>query len=304
MFETDVRERGYALVSVIWILSALAIAVSAITIFTTNSISVLTLNNDKVSSDAAVMAGLEYAALKILQTKPDKPTKGDYDLKLKSGSVQTLWKGETGRVDINTGPPKLITQILIHSGANEAQASAWTTAILKRRQNKDQTQPPPQQQGQQAVGAQSNPQQTKLFRNIGELADVGIPANIIKRIKPLITVFSGKAQIDPRLASSDLLSLLPGMTDPRLRRLISLRDSGVTDRNQWSQEAGDSMSFFLFDKSPSVRITISSQLNNGMRSNAEIVIINYKDDAEPYQILSWEEFLHSERREIREEEDL
>lgn len=49
MFETDVKERGYALVSVIWILSALAIAVSAITIFTTNSISVLTLNNDKVS---------------------------------------------------------------------------------------------------------------------------------------------------------------------------------------------------------------------------------------------------------------
>ena len=247
-------------------------------------------------------SGLEYTALKILQAKPDKVTKGEYDLRLKSGTAQTLWKGETGRVDINTGAPKLITQILIRSGANEGQASAWTSAILKRRQNKDQMQPSPQNQGQQA-GGQANPQPSQLFNNIGELSEIGIPANIIKRMKPYITVFSGKAQIDPRLASTDLLSVLPGMTEPRLRRLIALRDQGVTDRNQWSQEAGDAMSFFLFDKSPSVRITIASQLNNGMRSNAEVVIINYKDDLEPYRVLSWDELSLSEGKISREEEN-
>ncbi|MFM7083664.1 MAG: hypothetical protein ACKOW3_01485 [Hyphomicrobium sp.] len=313
MAQTQSSEQVYALVSILWILSALAIAVSAITIFTTNSLSVLTLNNDKVSTEAIVRAGLEYSVLKILQTKPDKASKGQSNLRLKTGTVQTVWKGETGRVDLNTGQPKLITQILIQSGANETQAVALTNAILKRRQSKGQPQPQiqPQPQNSQAPGGpnspavaqQVNPQQVNLFRNIGELSEVGVPINIIKRMTPLVTVLSGKAQIDPRLASTDLLSALPGMTEPRLRRLIALRDSGVTDRNQWSQEAGDAMPYFSFDKSPSVRITIESQLNNGMRSNTEVVIINYTDDTEPYRILSWDELPTRETRKAREEND-
>lgn len=298
------KESGYALVSIIWILSSLALAVSAITIFTTNSLSVLTLNNDKISSEALVRGSLEYSALKILQTKPNQPLKGEYDLRLKAGSAVTQWKGETGRVDVNVGSPKLLTQILIYAGANEEQASSWTTAILKRRQGKIPSQTPAQQQTKKPAAGQPNPEKGKLFRDIGELSELGIPTNIIDRMKPLVTVFSSKSQIDPRLASRELLSVLPGMTETRLRRLIALRDSDVTDRNQWSQEAGDAMPFFFFDKSPSVRITISSQLNNGMRSNAEVVIINYKDDTEPYRILSWSELPAGDQRSKREEGDL
>ena len=85
------KESGYALVSVIWILSALAIAVSAITIFTTNSLSILTLNNDKLATEAMMRASLEYSVLQILQTKPNKPTKGQYDLRLKAGSAASQW---------------------------------------------------------------------------------------------------------------------------------------------------------------------------------------------------------------------
>jgi general secretion pathway protein K len=266
----DRRDAGYVLVSMLWIVGLLATAVASMSVFASNSMTVLASSMDRARAHGLLEAGLEVAVSRILATPSSEATRGRLETRLAEGRLRLAWKGETGKIDLNLGPRALLAGILARSGVGEAEADSVLQALIARR-----------------TGAGGQP--PLPFRHVGELAAVGLSGPVIARLRPFVTVYGGRAQIDPRLAPRDVLAVLPGVTEARLRRLLGLRDAGSSDWKAWTEEAGEDVQYLALSRSPSVLVQISSVLPSGLTANARAVVMSFPDDSEPYRILSWEE---------------
>ena len=266
-----VGQQGYALVSILWLLGLLALAVTSMSVFTVNSLSVITTSHDRVAAEAMVRAGVEATILAISQADASNVLLGMTEIKLGNGVARAAWRGETGQIDLNTGARELVHALFRRFGATDADAQAYIISIARART---------------PIGGLVR---QSSFGHTGELAEIGIPDVLLRRIQPYLTVYSGQPRIDPRLASREVLALLPGMTAARLLSLLSLRARATSDASEWANEAGEAARYISLERGSTVRIRVDATLNNGFRTTAEVVVVMFGDDKEPYRVLSWDE---------------
>jgi general secretion pathway protein K len=267
------RQGGYALVSVLWILGLLALAVSTMSVFTVNSLSVIASSTDRLAGDALLRAAVENSVMKILSESPKRSVSGRGQWRVGAGVARSSWLGESGRIDINTAPPILIANLIARETLDANDANEFTNIILSRRRD-----------------AAGSPPTLGPFRHVGELVLEGLPSVLLDRLNPYITIYSGADRLDPRLASSDVLSLLPDMTEARTRGLLALRAADTPDVSAWSNEAGPAAAALLsLERGSTARIRAEARLDNGFTTASEVVVIMYEDDKEPYRVLSWED---------------
>ena len=269
-------EQGFVLIPVLWILGMLAVALSTASLFTTNSMATISLVHGRVQAEALVRAGVESAVYRIRTSSNGLALEGHERVLLTNAYADVSWASEAGRLDINLAPGDLISSLLVRMGAEPRDADIIAANIVDRRR-----QGPVQQSA-------IRPANMTPFRHFRELAGLGIPDSLLTRIKPFLTVYSGTAKIDPRVASIDLLASLPGLTEARMRGLADLRIARSSDPNSWVAEAAEAASYLQFAPSKVMRLRIDGRGNAGSRRLAEIVAILFSDDREPYRILDWD----------------
>jgi general secretion pathway protein K len=126
------------------------------------------------------------------------------------------------------------------------------------------------------------------FQNVLELPLVlGIPPYIVERVLPLVTVFSGGAQIDVRVAPPEVLSALPNVTPEQLQKVLAQRAQDPLDGDALLQVLESARASASVKTSPAARVRIQIRLDNGRTALAEVVILVSKDGDEPYRVLSW-----------------
>jgi type II secretory pathway component PulK len=130
------------------------------------------------------------------------------------------------------------------------------------------------------------------FENVLELPLVlGIPPHIVERVLPLVTVFSGSAQIDVRVASPEVLSALPNVTPEEVQKVLAQRASeplsGKDSGKDLLQLLGSARASANASPNPAARVVMQIRLDNGRMARAEAVILVSQDADEPYRILSW-----------------
>jgi general secretion pathway protein K len=126
------------------------------------------------------------------------------------------------------------------------------------------------------------------FQNVLELPLVlGIPPYIVERVLPLVTVFSGGAQIDVRVAPPEVLSALPNATPEEVQKILAQRAQDPLDGEGLLQVLGSSRASASVKTSPAARVRMQIRLDNGRISRAEVVILVLKGGDEPYRVLSW-----------------
>jgi general secretion pathway protein K len=127
------------------------------------------------------------------------------------------------------------------------------------------------------------------FQNVLELPLVlGIPPYIAERVLPLVTVFSGGAQIDVRVAPPDVLSALPNATPEEVQKVLAQRAQDPLDGESLLQALGSARASASVKTSPAFRARMQIRLDNGRLAGAEVVIlILLKGGDEPYRVLSW-----------------
>ena len=126
------------------------------------------------------------------------------------------------------------------------------------------------------------------FQNTLELSLVaGIPKYIVERILPLVTVYSGQAQIDVRVASPEVLAALPGMTPDVLKQVLAQRAQATPDGQSLLKLLGQASSNASVTPSKATRVLINVRLGNGRDVFAEVVIATLQNGDEPFRVLSW-----------------
>jgi len=204
---------GFIVVAVLWILSALAVLVSIYSIYVSNTAMAVAVNDDAVVAEGLVAAGVELAAYRIISVPKDaRPTRGQFAVRMGKAIVRVGFRSENARIDLNAAPKELLAGLFVVFGAQPEEAEQYAARIIGWR-----TTPPTTSQDGEAslyrqAGLDYGPRGAP-FAHVAELWLVlGLPAALVERALPHLTVFSGRPEINVRDAAPEVIAALPGLS--------------------------------------------------------------------------------------------
>ena len=207
------RERGAALLLVLWLIVLLTALVGAFAL----SARVEQLQGQVlyrgVAGDQAARAGLEYALLRLGDADPETrwiPDGRRYDWSFNGVPVEVRVVDESGKVDLNVADQALLASLLGVLGADPEQAGRLAAAIADWRDPDDLG---------QVAGAAEDPQYAAAglpygakdapFEAVSELELIlGMPDALAARMAPHVTVHGGLSQPDQRYAGGEVLEAM------------------------------------------------------------------------------------------------
>jgi general secretion pathway protein K len=281
------QEDGFVIVAVLWILAALAALVSVYSVFVIDTAVGRKLGETRLEAEALIAAGVELAAGALTTRGTDKkaPALGAFAQRIGNAQVEVSFCSEGARIDLNEAKKPLLAGLFVVLGATSGEVDDYADRIIVWRR--------PTQPGARNDEAEASRRpdgagmpRRSAFQNVGELRLVpGLPAQLIDRMLPYVTVFNGRAEIDPMIAAPTVLSALPGMSPARVQEVLDIRKSG--DSRRVLDVMGQARSSVATDPRKASRVEIRIGFDNGRRVAAEIVVLVMDGGSEPYRVLAW-----------------
>ncbi len=207
------RTRGIALVSVLWVvalLSIVALGVSSEVRTETRSISNLL---QLTQAQYAAEGGVDLAIANLFTSSPARwPVDGTVQkVRIAKAAVRIAIYDETGRIDLNYAEPWLLNKLLASANLGAHERLLLVDAILDWRDSDNlRLLYGAEDYSYFAAGMPYGAKDAK-FDNVDELGLIlGMRPEIVQAIKPVLTVYSGRAGVDSAVASAQVLSVLSG----------------------------------------------------------------------------------------------
>lgn len=253
---------GFILVAVLWILSALVALVSIYAIYVGNTATALSASDDAIVTEGLISAGVELTVYKIISaSKEARPTRGQVAFRMGKASVTADFRDETARIDLNYAPKELLIGLFVALGEQPARAKQYVERIAGWRTPPKMDSDDGEASLYRDAGLGYAPRGA-AFAHVAELWLVsGLPPALIDRALPHLTVFSGRAEVNPSIAAPEVVAALPD------KQTV---DTGTT-----------------MEGSDSVRVNVHIGFDNGRRRDAEVVVLIRAVGSEPYRVLSW-----------------
>ena len=288
MLNSKSQESGFILVVVLWILAALAALLSSYLAYVDNAAFAIQVNDDRLRIRNAISTGIELTAYQLLASPAEgRPPQGAFTVRLARSTINVNFVSESARIDLNAASKGLLAGLFGAVGANPSQAVSFADRVVGWRIEADQAGQNSEVEKYKDAGFDYAPRQGP-FQNVLELPLVlGIPRYILERVLPLVTVYSGIGQIDVRVAPPEVLSALPGMTPEQLQKVLAQRAQNPRDGQALLRLLGSAAAWANATQNPAARIHVQTRLDNGRTAGAEVVILIFPDETEPFRVLSW-----------------
>ena len=225
------RERGFALVTVLWAAMILA-AIAASIIATARTEARLNHTRYAAARLGAIAEGaINIAILRMLDPAPaaHPPTDGTpFALRFAGRDVAMRITDEAGKIDLNLAQGELLRRLFVAVGVASDAAQAlvdkildWREAGIGRRLNGAKA------EDYRAAGFSYGPRDGP-FETVEELQLVmGMTPQLFARLAPSLTVYSQSAWIDPAFAPPDVLAALAGMGAVPASQILGERAAGA-----------------------------------------------------------------------------
>ncbi len=282
------RESGFILVVVLWTLAALAALASSYLVYVDNAAFATRINDDRLRIRNAISSGIELTAYQLLAAPDEaRPPQGAFTVRLAQSTINVSFLSESARIDLNAAPKALLAGLFTAVGASSSSAATFADRIVGWRKKADVAGQNAEVGDYKDAGLDYPPRQGP-FQNVLELPLVlGIPPYIVERVLPLVTVYSGVGQVDVRVAAPEVLSALPGMTPEQLQRVLTQRAQSPGDSQTMLRLLGSAGAWANASQNPTARVDVQIRLDNGRIARAEVVILVFRDETEPFRVLSW-----------------
>lgn len=233
-------------------------------------------------TEAAVEAAVSRAILALLDPRPEHRWRVDgvpHDFSSGSIEMRVAIQDEFGRIDLNHADQSLLIDLFQSAGLEFPAASSVVDKIL------DWRDPRP---GQRANGAQDADYRSAgfaysprggPFQSVDELKLVmGVTSALYQRVRPALTVYSGRPVFDPQFAPREVLSALSSLNADAVTSIMSARTgqgtrAGIIDPGL--ARRGRAFSIQIQFRKPESAAT------------RDVVVRLTEDDARPYWVLSW-----------------
>ena len=279
---------GFIIVAVLWILVALVALASIYSIYISNSALAVSVMDDELQADALVPTGLQLTAYRLTVPKDtQRPTRGQFSFRLGRVDVVVSYSSEAARIDLNAAPKSLLVGFFMAIGASGDDADRYADRIIGWRQPPKRTDQADEGALYRSAGLTYLPRGAS-FAHVSELWLVqGLPPALIGRALPLVTVYSGRPDINVFDAPPELIAALPGMTPLRAATFLNQRETVPPDKDSLARLLGPDQSGATAEGSNAFRVKINMAFHNGWRKEAEAVILLQGAGDEPFQVLSW-----------------
>ncbi len=246
------RERGVALIVVLWGIAALSLIALAMLSATLSRANIGRNAWYEAEARTAADAGVQGAILSLFDPDPRDRQQLDgseHSLAVLSDTVTVSIRDEAGLIDLNAAAPDLLRDYLQTGGLDTGEAAQLAGRIAAWRAPE---------------GAPAHP-----FQSVDDVLLIqGMTADLLRKLRPGLTVYGHHANFDTRYAPREVLAIIPGM-------------------------AGASADAAIAARQPSAGLTahaytiVATAERHGARFSRRAVVLLTGDPARPYWILDW-----------------
>jgi general secretion pathway protein K len=223
------RQKGLAMVLVIWVLSLLTIMAGSFALTMRRETIVISSVKDSAIALAAAETGVTIAQKMLMLTDNDKRWNADgsvYQIQYQDTEIRVRLFSEQGKIDINKASEELLTAMMSATELELEKQQELVYAIMDWRDKDDLIHINGAEKKQyEDAGLDYHPA-NKDFQLIDELQLVlGMNPVIYQQLQALITVYSGQATVNRTLAAKEVLAVIadPETEDETIDEYIKQR---------------------------------------------------------------------------------
>lgn len=232
---TPTRQRGIALVFVLWMLALLTLLLGSFALIARTEALQARHLYDTTHARYAAEAGINQAAWALSLPDPAQRWLADgreYRMRFEEAEVSLRITDESGLIDLNAAEPQTFINLFTAAGVDLVQATSIAEAIVDWRDGDDLR----LQNGAEDADyrREGYPYESKdaPFDLVSELQQVmGVSYELYLRVAPALTVYSGQAVPNLAFAPLEVLQAFPNI-DPALAQLL------IEQRHAWQPGLG------------------------------------------------------------------
>ncbi|PPD35896.1 MAG: general secretion pathway protein GspK [Methylomonas sp.] len=292
------RQRGLALVIVIWILTLLTLMAGSFAMSMRRESSVSYAIASSAKAQALADSGVIFAQFNLTQSDVNQRWRANgaiYEIIGPESRMRMRIFSEAGKVDINTSSEQQLEAVLSSAVPDDWQRLALLNAILDWRDADDDTRTQGAEKRQYRRAGLTYGPSNAAFQSLEELQQVlGMTEAIYTAIQGLITVYSGQPEIDQQQAAPELLTLLAedlkrrNIQDPALQNRLQARDD-LNNGLENPEQAG-------IGENQTYTIIVEVQVRHEAAAGLEAVVRYQGQDLEnlvPFETLDWKQNLQA-----------
>lgn len=285
------RQRGIALVVVLWIVTLLALQVSLFNLTVRDAASLAGNELAAARGEALAAAGVELAGARLTEREIGRRWQangGTQTVELGGAQLQIRITDEASRFDINEADPELLASLLRPYASSPAALAEWVDRIIDWRDPDSDRRPQGAEELDYRRAGLAYVPRNGPFLDVSELGRVlGVPARVVDGLAPYVTVHGSDGKINPNLAARQALLLLPGAEPAEIDRALRLKQEG---KGVGGPDALGALSkWFTTRSGPTYRVEVLVRGGDSdtVMGNVEAVILIGRDGAAPFRVFSW-----------------
>ncbi|GHE20917.1 general secretion pathway protein GspK [Halomonas urumqiensis] len=282
------RERGAALLVVLWVVMLLGLLASAFAVDTAGQARDTRTALDAAMARARAEGAIWQGVLELLAGRQDvvialdgQPFELDLDADdpdRDTGSLRLSVQALRGRIDINHADAAQLAALFGRYVEDDSRRDALVDAVQDFRDADDLRRLHGAEADDYRRAGLAHGPADRPFADVAELALViGMDRRLYQRLLPLVTVH-GERSVDRLVAPSEVLMALPGATSGQVEALLALRaDSPPPAVSRFARGSGHV-----------VEMLASARQPGGVSRGVRAVVRLHPGQREPYTILEWQ----------------
>lgn len=225
------RERGFALLLVIWVLAILAVLATGFAAGTRSETRLARNLLEAAHARALAEAGIARATASLLDVDPRARWPADgtpQQTRFDGGDIQIRIEDEDGKIDLNLAPAELLSGLCAELAIDPDVCSALVDGVAARRRAAAAAEPQSTQGLRFGAPPAKPDRQTAAFTTVEELRLLpALDAASFARLRPFVTVYAQSDHIDPAVAPREVLLAIPGVNPGEVERLLAARPAAA-----------------------------------------------------------------------------
>jgi general secretion pathway protein K len=288
------RERGIALVLVIWLVTLLLVIGGSFT-YAMRTDARASRNAAAIARGEAIAQAAVARSVMELFKPPGSPDGWRRDGGLREWSfdgtpVAVRLSDESAKIDVNTANPELLKGLLRYAGLAEEEAVKLLDAILDWRDPDSLKRPFGAEEAEYSQAGLKGRPANFPFQSTEELQLVlGMRPEVFQRIAPMITVYSRQPGVNPHLASRSALLAVPGVTPEQVDFYLGERERARAEGRAMPvfTAAG---AYATYAQATAITVRAEVLLERGIAVTREAVaVLTPQFPRRPWTLLAWRE---------------
>ena len=295
------RERGMALLVVLWGIVAAALLVSAFNVVARSGVTFVSSEIALTEAEALADAGLEVAAAHLIDDNKARRWRADgkpHRLVLGDAELTITIDEPNGLADVNKAGRAVLLGLLSRAMDRPEDADEMLETLLAMRgegraeatgnapaaeQSAESAQPPPPEPITPKPATAKSP-----IHDITELRRMdGMPLTLYRKIAPHLTVYSRDGRINPFHAPRTVLAALPGLSETDIERFLESKSPDGSDAQPIPSSLGKAGAVLANQSGPAYIVSVAvGKPGRTFALGRQFVIVTGIDANAPYRLLA------------------